>query len=223
MNTKSILAFDCACVGGTVALRVGDVTTALHLTQGKEAAELISTIDGLLNSHGVAYASLAAIVSTVGPGSFTGVRIGLAALHGLALAHPVPIKTITTLEAMAWAVARLPDAPSAFHIALRAGKGEVYAQKFSLNITPAPPQGEWALPSALNAIELHPETFTAWDAPCYGNHLAPTDAHHLPGPDAAVLCAIADHLPTTTLAEALPVYIRPPDAIAAQPLPWLRP
>ena len=213
MNTQPILAFDCACVGGSVALRVGTTTTTHRLSQTKEAAELIPGIDALLNANGVAYSMLGSIITTVGPGSFTGVRIGLATLHGLALAHPIPVKTITTLGAMAWAVAQKSDAPHEFYTALRAGKGEVYAQRFTITD---------ANPLAIADITLMPENFTAWNAPCYGNHLAPEDAHYLHGPDAATLCAIAEHLPTTTLAHALPIYIRPPDAIAAAPLAWLR-
>jgi tRNA threonylcarbamoyladenosine biosynthesis protein TsaB len=213
MNTKPILAFDCACVGGSVALHVGGVSHTHLLGQTKEAAELIPAIDALMKAHGVAYSALAAIITTVGPGSFTGVRIGLAALHGLALAHPTTIKTLTTLEAMAWAVTQNANAPRDFYIALRAGKGEVYAQKFQLSGN---------TPSASSDITLVPETFTAWDAPCYGNHLNAEDACFIHGPEAAVLCAIAQHLPTTTLAEAMPLYIRPPDAIAAAPYAWLQ-
>ena len=213
MNTKPILAFDCACVGGSVALRVGDAVTAYRLAQTKEAAELIPAIDALLKSDGVPYCDLATIITTVGPGSFTGVRIGLAALHGLALAHPIPIKTLTTLEAMAWAVTQTANAPADFYIALRAGKGELYAQHFQLS------SGK---PIAINNITLIAETFTAWDAPCFGNHLPSENGHYLSGPDAAILCAIEDALPTTTLANALPIYIRPPDAIAAAPYAWLQ-
>lgn len=213
MNTKPILAFDCACVGGSVALHVSGISHTHRLSQTKEAAELIPAIDALMKAHDVTYSALTAIITTVGPGSFTGVRIGLAALHGLALAHPTAIKTLSTLEAMAWAVSLQPTAPVDFYIALRAGKGEVYAQKFQLNSS---------TPTASGDITLAPETFTAWDAPCFGNHLPTEDAFFLHGPDAAVLCAIAEHLPTTILASAMPLYIRPPDAIAAAPYAWLQ-
>ena len=213
MSNQPILAFDCACVGGSVALRAGGNTVSQRLSQTKEAAELVAAIDGLLKANDVAYPSLAAIITTVGPGSFTGVRIGLAALHGLALANNTPIKTLTTLEAMAWAVSLMPNAPADFHIALRAGKGELYAQRFAVSN---------AKPTASGDITLVPETFTAWGSPCYGNHLSAEDLCFIHGPDATILCTIADTLPATTLANALPIYIRPPDAIAAAPLPWLQ-
>lgn len=204
MSTKPILAFDTATTGATIALNVNGTITTRTLEQSKQAAELIPAIDALLSDANIAYADLAGIVTTVGPGSFTGVRIGLAALHGFALVHRTPIKIITTLEAMAHQVNRA----DAFIICLRAGKGEVYAQKF-------------VAMKATGDIALYPEAKTDWDAPCFGNQLDTTDANYIAGPDAAILCRIADQLPTVSLAEAMPLYIRPPDAAIGAPLPWL--
>lgn len=199
-------------MGGSVAL-MSDGNTRTHaLDQTKEAAQLVPAIDALMKAANLDYQALAGIITTIGPGSFTGVRIGLATLHGLALAHPTPITTLTTLAAMAWAVAQTTHAPNEFHIALRAGKGEIYTQRFCLINS---------MPTADDAITLKPEQFAAWDAPCFGNHLAIEDTHYLHGPDAAILCAIATLLPETALSQALPLYIRPPDAIAAAPYAWL--
>ena len=212
MSTQPILAYDCACVGGSVALMVRGNTTHRTIGQTAQAAELIPAIDALLREAGIDYRNLSAIVTTVGPGSFTGVRIGLAALHGLALANGTPIKTLTTLEALAWAVAAGVNAPALFFVALRAGKGEIYAQAFTT---------QHDIPSAAGDIALYPEDHHAWEAPCFGNHLAVDAPFYLPGPDATILCAIAAHIPTTTLDQALPIYIRPPDAIAPAPHAWL--
>jgi tRNA threonylcarbamoyl adenosine modification protein YeaZ len=212
MSNQPILAFDCACVGGSVALMGGGHTRHHDLDQTKEAAQLVPAIDKLMKTAGIHYGKLGAIITTIGPGSFTGVRIGLATLHGLGLAHPTPIKTLSTLQAMAWAVALSADAPGAFYIALRAGKDELYAQRFHLaNGTPA----------EVDEITLTPENFAAWGAPCFGNHLPTDSANYLHGPNAAMLCAIAEQLPLTKLANALPLYIRRPDAIAPAPYAWL--
>ena len=213
MSTQSILAFDCATVGASIALSVQGNTTTRQVGQTAQAAELLPAIASLMEETGVSFAQLASIVTTIGPGSFTGVRIGLAALHGLVLVHATPVKTLTTLDAMAWAVARMPSAPPPFWVALRAGKGEVYAQKFSALAD---------VPAALSEIALMPDNFTAWDAPCYANHLAPDDRCFIRGPDAAILCAIAECLPITPLAEALPLYIRAPDAVIGAPHAWLQ-
>jgi tRNA threonylcarbamoyladenosine biosynthesis protein TsaB len=212
MSNQPILAFDCACVGGSVALMSGGHTRIHTLSQTKEAAELVPAIDALMKAANLEYQALGGIITTIGPGSFTGVRIGLATLHGLALAHSTPIKTVSTLEAMAWAVAQAAHAPSAITVALRAGKGELYTQRFSLT---------HGTPAKAEEITLKPENFAAWDAPCYGNHLPMQDANHLHGPNAEILCAIAEQLPVTTLASALPLYVRPPDAVAPAPYAWL--
>jgi tRNA threonylcarbamoyl adenosine modification protein YeaZ len=200
MNTKPILAYDCACVGASIALRVGGHTHAHSLAQSAQAAELIPAIDALLREHSVAYAELGSIVTTIGPGSFTGVRIGLAALHGLVLVNRTPIKLISTLEAAAWQVASSHKPPQ-FIVSLRAGKGEVYAQSFQLN------DGK---PVASGDITLEPETRNDWSLP-----------HFSLAPDAAAMCEIAELLPSASLTDALPLYIRPPDAAVPAPYAWL--
>lgn len=212
MHTQPILAFDTAATGAGIALMAHGVTATCRLEQSAQAAQLLPAIDGLMHEAGLAYRDLGCIVTTLGPGSFTGVRIGLATLHGLVLVTGTPVRTLSTLAAMAWRVALSPDAPARFHIALRAGKGELYTQSFVTQMGKVEAQGE---------ITLVAEDFIAWDAPCFGNHLPDTDPQHLPGPDAATLCTIAAQLDITPLAAALPLYIRPPDAIAAAPPAWL--
>jgi tRNA threonylcarbamoyl adenosine modification protein YeaZ len=213
MNNKPVLAFDCACFGASISLRAGGSTHSRQLTLQNQAKELVSAIDGILREAGVEYADLGTILTTIGPGSFTGLRIGLAALHGFVLVNATPIKTLTTLEAMAWHIARGANAPATFTVAIRAGKGEAYAQDFrQTNGTPTA-QGE---------IYVTAETKTDWALPCYGNLVAAESPHYLASPNTETLCAIADALPTSTLADALPLYIRPPDAIIPATPAWLK-
>lgn len=212
MNKKPILAYDCATTGATVALLLDGRIIGRTLDQTRQAADLVPTIDGLLREHGLGYSDLDCIISTVGPGSFTGVRIGLAALHGFVLVAKTPIKLLSTLETMAWQVAATADAPVEFHIVLRAGKGEVYAQRF---------RHEQHVPISNGEIFLAPETQTTWDAPCFGTLADVNEKNYIAGPDAATLCAIADQLPSVSLADAVPLYIRAPDALPPAPLSWL--
>lgn len=212
MDDKPILAFDCAASGASVALLVDDDIDSVAIAQGRQSADLVVAINELMRAPGVAYGDLGAIVTTIGPGSFTGLRVGLATLHGFALAHPVPIKTITTLAAMAWEIACHPAPPAKFFIALRAGKGEIYVQEFA---------SRDAAPVPLGDIGLLPETHTDFSAPVYGNTLPADSPRYVPGPNAGVLCSIAEHLPVTPLAEALPLYIRPPDAKIPNAPAWL--
>lgn len=212
MNTQPILAYDCATTGASVALmQQGRITTRV-IGNTQQAAELIPAIDALLREAGVGYAELSAIITTIGPGSFTGVRIGLAALHGLVQVHHTPIKLLTTLEAMAWQVAAMADAAPEYLVILRAGKGEVYTQAFRRT-------GE--RPTPTSEITLAPEGRTDWPLPCYGHVNDTQSPHYFAAPDAARVCDIAQHLPTATLTDAMPLYIRPPDAIIPTPYAWV--
>lgn len=208
MDDQPILAFDCAVAGASVALQVHGHTHTKQVEQHQQAALLVPIIDDLMRQHSVAYRNLGAIVTTTGPGSFTGVRIGLAALHGLVLVTGTPIKLLTTLEAIAWQITNQPDAPQHFITALRAGKGEIYTQHFARN-------GE--IPKPDSEITLLPETTSTWDFPCFGNAMEASSPQYIAAPNAALMTAIAHYLPNKTAAEAVPLYIRPPDAIAATP------
>ncbi|MEN3792765.1 tRNA (adenosine(37)-N6)-threonylcarbamoyltransferase complex dimerization subunit type 1 TsaB [Fulvimarina sp. MAC3] len=87
------------------------------------AERLPAVIDAVLGKAGCSFPDISKLVVTIGPGSFTGVRVGVAAARGYALALGIPALGITTLEAMAAAIRR--DAPVlAVHDAKR---GEVYA------------------------------------------------------------------------------------------------
>lgn len=93
----TILAFDCAVSGLGVAVVRDNVCLAQHLEQGRgQAATLMPAIAAVLQQAAVDRRALSMIAATIGPGSFTGVRVGLAAARGLALALDVPLAGITT-------------------------------------------------------------------------------------------------------------------------------
>lgn len=93
---------------------------------GKGHAEvLMAVIDEALAAAGRTYADLGAVAVAVGPGSFTGIRVGVAAARGLALALSVPSAGVSTLDALA------EDARAAFPgravlVALDARREEFY-------------------------------------------------------------------------------------------------
>ena len=216
MYNKSILAFDCASSGANISLSVNGELQTRTVAQGRQAAELVAKINELMKQAALSYADLGLIITTIGPGSFTGLRIGLAALHGLVLVHHTPIKLLTTLDSFAWAVARQTHAPADFFVAIRAGKGEVYVQAFALTSTSSRP-----VPTSTTAIFLAPEHKTEWDRPFFSNHIPPDSPYYLPGVDTELLCTIAEDLPRAALSDALPLYIRPPDAIIPKTAAWL--
>jgi tRNA threonylcarbamoyladenosine biosynthesis protein TsaB len=97
----TILAFDCAVSGLGVAVVRDDVCLARYREEGRgQAASLLPAISAVLQQAGVERRALSMIAATVGPGSFTGVRVGLAAARGLALALGVPLAGITTTAAL---------------------------------------------------------------------------------------------------------------------------
>lgn len=93
---------------------------------GKGHAEmLMSVIDEALAAAGRAYADLGGIAVAVGPGSFTGIRVGVSAARGLALALSIPSTGISTLDALAQeARTAFPGRPVL--VALDARRDEIY-------------------------------------------------------------------------------------------------
>ncbi|SRR5258708_7575981 len=96
-----VLAFDCAVTGLAVAVMRDDVALASHRAEGRDqAATLLPAIASTLEQAGVARKELSLIAVTVGPGSFTGVRVGLATARGLAVALGVPLAGLTTTASL---------------------------------------------------------------------------------------------------------------------------
>ena len=97
----TVLAFDCAVSGLAVAVVRDGVGLAERREEGRDqAATLLPAIAATLQEAGVDRRTLSLIAVTVGPGSFTGVRVGLAAARGLAVALDVPLAGITTTAAL---------------------------------------------------------------------------------------------------------------------------
>ena len=92
------LAFDTATDVTTVALVDDDELLGERSTR---AVALLEDVDALLRQAGAHQRDLGRLAVGVGPGSFTGVRIGLAAARGLALALELPVAGVSTLDALA--------------------------------------------------------------------------------------------------------------------------
>lgn len=90
----------------------------------------------VLAAAGVGFERIDAVAVTIGPGSFTGIRVGLAAAHGIALARRVPVIGVVTLEAVARAarkrLAMDRPAPRAILVALETKRADFYVQSFTV-------------------------------------------------------------------------------------------
>jgi len=129
------LGIDTATARGSIALAAeGRVLAASALEERAwHARELLKRIDRLLRDGGLGPGDLSGIGVAVGPGSFTGVRIGMATAKGLAYALRIGLRGLSTLEALARAAAAsLSPAPEWILPTLGAGRGEVYAALFRL-------------------------------------------------------------------------------------------
>lgn len=128
-----LLAIDTSGKDGSIALaRVPeDARDASELTileivpleGGTFSAQLVPQIAGLLAKHGLGKNDIGAFAVASGPGSFTGLRVGLAAIKALAEILGKPIAAVSRLEALS----RAAGIRGRVIAALDAGRGEVYA------------------------------------------------------------------------------------------------
>jgi tRNA threonylcarbamoyladenosine biosynthesis protein TsaB len=93
-----------------------------------QADRLVELIDAVLRCAGCDYDTVDVIAVNHGPGSFTGVRAGVAAARGLALAAACPVFAVNTLEVLADALG--PQPSGTIVAALDARRGQVYLQTF---------------------------------------------------------------------------------------------
>ncbi|MBN9307748.1 tRNA (adenosine(37)-N6)-threonylcarbamoyltransferase complex dimerization subunit type 1 TsaB [Devosia sp.] len=123
----ALLAIDTAAPRLQLALLLGDTADTLveDMAQG-QAERIFPAIDELLARTRIAYADLTRIAVTTGPGSFTGLRIGLSAARGLGLALDIPVVGIPTLLALS-----LGCGCDTAAVLLDARRDEAYFQLFS--------------------------------------------------------------------------------------------
>jgi len=124
-----ILAVDTATRSCSVALIDGDRLATEMTTTRKEthSRHLMGMIDTVFQTAGLTAADVDGFAVTRGPGSFTGLRIGISTVKGLALASVKPLVGISGLEALA---RQLPFSTHLICPILDARKGEVYAARY---------------------------------------------------------------------------------------------
>jgi len=97
----TVLAFDCAISGlGIAVVRNGECVASCRDEARDQSESLLPAIARLLGEHRIDKHELSMIAVTTGPGSFTGVRVGLAAGRGLAAALAIPLAGIATTRTL---------------------------------------------------------------------------------------------------------------------------
>lgn len=131
-----VLAIDTAAPRLALALlkAEGTVESLVEPMAQGQAERIFPAIAELLARNGVVYSDLARVAVTTGPGSFTGLRIGLSAARGLGLALGIPVIGVPSLLALSLGAQCEPLA-----VLLDARRGEAYVQIFSGPAIPTRP------------------------------------------------------------------------------------
>lgn len=210
-----LLAIESAGLACSVALSAGVWPTielrAYHEIDAPrgQADRLIELIEAALRAAGAGYGDLDLIAVDRGPGSFTGVRTGVAAARGLALATGLPVLPVTSLEALASGVTA--DASTPILAVIDARRGEVYVQAFDRALDPL---GEpAALPPETAARRLEPPLRLVGSGAGLVRAALPEDAEATMEPAALDARAVA-----TCAARRLAAGIRPIAGFAVCPL-----
>lgn len=220
-----VLAFDTALAACSAAVWAdGEVLARRYQRLERGHAEaLLPMVEAVREEAGLDYDQLDRLAVTIGPGAFTGLRIGLAAARGLSLASGLPLAGVTTLEAVAAQAQQQLATTDPVLAVLDARRGQVYAQAFAPDLVPlgqpaivAPEAVAGLVPGARAAV-------VGTGARLVRARLAAAAALSFPDapelPDAAVVAAIAagEGRVAASGTPPAPLYLRPPEAKAPQP------
>ena len=187
-----LLAFETATEACSVALWIdGEVSERFEVAPRRHAELSLPWAEALLADAGVARAQLDALAVSRGPGAFTGVRLGISLVQGIALALDLPVVTVSTLAVLAAGAPAAGDAERGVLASIDARMGEVYAGAFAVRGGDAIALGH-EIVGAATSVEL-PEGHAGWHGAGTGfaagdgalaRHLAgrigPVDATALP-------------------------------------------
>jgi len=207
------LTFDTAGSACSVALGRDDAVLAQERREMRHghAEALLPMIDRVVEAAGLTPAAIDIVAVSVGPGGFTGIRAGLAAAHGLALAANARLFGVTSFAAVA---ALLPTSDVQLLVALDSRRADLYVQLFDAAgdacgepaaIAPErlkPWLGNGAVRIAGDAA---PEAAAAL-VRCAGIEIVPNSA-----PDALGVLAAVRRWPALADPAARPLYLRAPD------------
>jgi tRNA threonylcarbamoyladenosine biosynthesis protein TsaB len=201
-----VLALDTALPACSVAVLDGDKVLARlsePMTRGHQE-RLAPMVQEAMAQAGLEFAALERVGVTVGPGSFTGLRVGLAFAKGLALALDIPCVGIGSLEALA------ADAGGEGRIAavIDAKRGQVYLQLFEVVAPLGPPE---ALELADAAARLSGvRRLVGSGAPLLQPFAADSEVIDIQAADPVALARLA--AAARQPAPPQPIYLRAPDA-----------
>ncbi|MCK5284311.1 MAG: tRNA (adenosine(37)-N6)-threonylcarbamoyltransferase complex dimerization subunit type 1 TsaB, partial [Alphaproteobacteria bacterium] len=130
---RTVLALDTAMSGCSVCVYNSDkdelVSKSKSMVRG-QAEHLVPLVEEVMLDVGLDYQELDAVITTVGPGAFTGLRIGLSTARSLALALSIPIYGITTLQVLALEYVQRCDLKGQLVVLIETKRDDFYVQVF---------------------------------------------------------------------------------------------
>lgn len=219
-DRRTILAFDSSGAACSVALWAdgGIAARRFEAMQCGQAERLLPMILATMAAARRGFADLDLIAVTVGPGSFTGLRVGLSAARGLALAGGIPLAGVSTFAAALEALPPAATAGRAVAIALDSKRGDLFVQFHDRDRRPV--AGPSILtPGALRTAAPPGPLYIGGDgAALVAAQLAAGDDVVLAAPgcciDAAQVAALAARCDIAALLPPVPLYLRPADVTA---------
>jgi tRNA threonylcarbamoyladenosine biosynthesis protein TsaB len=224
-----VLALDSAGSGCSVVVASGETVLGAECDTAMygQAEKLLPMIDSVMCRAGLPASALDVIGVTVGPGSFTGIRIGLAAARGIARATGARMVGVTGFEAVAAGLSQSFLGIAFLLIALESRREDLYVQLFDrAHVALEDPTA--TLPSALNerlnGIIGAAPLLVAGDAAqrAASNLLQRPDtmvaAGSAPGAAGVLRAALRRWLLHAQSAEPAPLYLRPPDVSSSNPI-----
>ena len=217
-----VLALETSTLRGGVALLDGEEVIAEVVSDlgGEASRRLLPDVDAALAEAGWALRDLGLIAVSLGPGSFTGLRVGMATAKGLAWAAELPLAGVSSLEVLAAAAKSAPSAGGLISSVLDARRDEVYGALF--RTTGNGSLGERLLPDSVEVPEQwaahvlaaaggEPVTFLGTGATRYSDVLPPGPGQpEHPPPSALARRALLAFREGRTLdpRSAVPNYVR---------------
>ena len=139
-NDHIVLAIESAISGGSISLQTNgrEIANWIGSSNVSKAEDLLANIDEILTSAGVLRHDISLIAVSAGPGSFTGIRIGLATALGFKTGLGIKLSSQSALKAIASECSANGDTI----IAVPVGRNSVCVQKFNIDIAECKPLDE---------------------------------------------------------------------------------
>ena len=219
-----VLALDTATTTPNAALwRDGALTICAGAAGVSHARQLPALLSDLLTGEGVGVSDVDRFATVAGPGGFTGLRVGLATIQGLALVTGRPVVSVSRFTALTLSAHGVPDG-AVVGVLIDARRGEVFAQRLEHRPSAVAGQGPfgavedprvdtlqtvleaWSLDRPPAVIVADPGIARPPDVPAVRWLEAGPPVGHV-----AALAACAD-APTINPHDLQPLYVRRPDA-----------